>query len=267
MSFDQLIRVIILGVIQGLTEWLPISSTGHLKLAERALNLTLPVLFDVVLHLGTLAVVIAFFRSDIQKILSALKRLNFKSDYGKFIPLVIVGTIPTMIIGLAFHALLEGVFGEILFISSAFIVCGVVLCLARVGKERVDEIGFWQAFLIGVAQGISVVPGLSRSGLTITAALLLGMKRNKAFTFSFLLSIPAIIGALALTLSEQFNLLAASSFGFAEIAFGTVVAMVVGYLALKILWKTIACGKFHLFAFYCWALGVSLMTALGLHIL
>ncbi|MEM3153595.1 MAG: undecaprenyl-diphosphate phosphatase [Candidatus Bathyarchaeia archaeon] len=261
MSLDQLIRALILGVIQGLTEWLPISSTGHLKLAERALNLTLPVFFDVVLHIGTLAVVVAFFRRDIQKILSALKRLNFKSDYGKFIPLIIVGTIPTIIIGLVFHVFLEDVFGEILVIALAFIVCGVVLCLAGVGRERADEIGFWQAFLIGVAQGIAVVPGLSRSGLTITAALLLGIKREKAFKFSFLLSIPAVIGALALTLSEQFNVLAASSFGFAEVAFGTVVAMVVGYLALKLLWKTIAGGKFHLFAFYCWALGVSLIAA------
>ncbi len=267
MSLDQLIRALILGVIQGLTEWLPISSTGHLKLAERTLNLTLPALFDVVLHLGTLTVVVAFFSSDIQKILSALKHLNFKSDYGKFIPLIIVGTIPTIIIGLAFHVFLEDVFGEILFIASAFIVCGAMLCLARSGKERAVEIVFWQAFLIGVAQGISVVPGLSRSGLTITAALLLGIKRDKAFKFSFLLSIPAIIGALALTLSEQFNVLAASSFGFAEVAFGTVVAMVVGYLALKLLWKTIAGRKFHLFAFYCWALGISLMAASCLHVL
>ncbi|MEM3704001.1 MAG: undecaprenyl-diphosphate phosphatase, partial [Candidatus Bathyarchaeia archaeon] len=119
----------------------------------------------------------------------------------------------------------------------------------------------------GVAQGIAVVPGLSRSGLTIVMALLLGIKRDKAFKFSFLLSIPAIIGALALTIYEQFNMLAASSFGFAEIVVGVVVAMTVGYLALKLLWKTIAKGKLHFFAFYCWALGVSLIVALYLRIL
>ncbi|MEM3580067.1 MAG: undecaprenyl-diphosphate phosphatase [Candidatus Bathyarchaeia archaeon] len=267
MSFDQLIKALILGVIQGLTEWLPISSTGHLKLAERALSLTVPVLFDVILHLGTLAVLIAFFRGDIQKILSALRHLDFRSDHGKFIPLIIVGAIPTMIIGLIFHHFLEEVFQEILVIASAFIVCGVVLCLARFGMEKANDIGFSQAFLIGVAQGIAVVPGLSRSGLTITVALLLGVKRDKAFKFSFLLSIPAIIGALALTLHEQFGAIAASSFGFAEIAFGTIVAMVVGYLALKLLWKTIAKRKLHFFAFYCWALGISLLAALCLHVL
>ena len=121
--------------------------------------------------------------------------------------------------------------------------------------------------MIGVAQGVAVVPGLSRSGLTITVALLLGVKREKAFKFSFLLSIPAIIGALALTLYEQLGALAASSFGFAETAVGVVVAMVVGYPALKLLWKTVAGRKFHLFAFYCWVLGIFLMAALGLHVL
>ncbi|MEM1564233.1 MAG: undecaprenyl-diphosphate phosphatase, partial [Candidatus Bathyarchaeia archaeon] len=166
MSLDQLIRALILGIIQGLTEWLPISSTGHLKLSEKFLGLTVPLLFDAILHFGTLAVVLAFFRSDIQKILSALKRLDFKSGYGRFIPLITVGAAPTIIIGLTFHLFLEDFFGEIWFIAVAFIACGVVLCLSRIGREKVDEIDFSQAFLMGVAQGIAVVPGLSRSGLT-----------------------------------------------------------------------------------------------------
>jgi undecaprenyl-diphosphatase len=233
------------------------------KIAEKALGLTVPVLFDVVLHLGTLAVVIAFFRRDVQKILSALKRLDFRSDYGKFIPLIVVGTIPTMIIGLAFHLFLENVIQEISFIAVAFIACGVMLFFAKAGREKVDEIGFSEAFLIGVAQGVAVIPGLSRSGLTITVALLLGIRREKAFKFSFLLSIPAVVGALALTLYTESKALA--SLGLAEIAVGTVVAMIVGYFALKLLWKTLAKGKFHLFAFYCWAIGAFLAVALCLH--
>jgi undecaprenyl-diphosphatase len=258
-------KAIVLGVIQGLTEWLPISSTGHLKIAEKALSLTVPVLFDVVLHLGTLAVVIAFFRSDVQKILSALKSLDFKSDYGKFIPLIVVGTIPTMIMGLAFHPFLENVIQEISFIAVAFIACGVMLFIAKAGREKADEIGFSEAFLIGVAQGVAVIPGLSRSGLTIAVALFLGIRREKAFKFSFLLSIPAVIGALALTFFTESKALAASSLGLAEIAVGTVVAMIVGYFALKLLWKTLAKGKFHLFAFYCLAIGAFLAVALCLH--
>jgi len=262
----QLMKAIVLGVVQGLTEWLPISSTGHLKIAEKALSLTVPVLFDVVIHLGTLAVIIAFFRSDVQKILLALKRLDFRSNYGKFIPLIVVGTIPTLIIGLAFHLFLENVFQEISVIAVAFIACGLVLYLAKAGGEKADEIGFSEAFLMGVAQGVAVIPGLSRSGLTITVALLLGIRRDKAFKFSFLLSIPAVIGALALTLYTESKALATSSLGLAEIAVATVLAMAVGYFALKLLWKTLAKGKFHLFAFYCWALGVFLAIALYLHV-
>ena len=265
MDLNQLMKAIVLGVIQGLTEWLPISSTGHLKIAEKALSLTVPVLFDVVLHMGTLAVIIAFFRSDVQKILSALKRFDFKSDYGKFIPLIVVGTIPTLIIGLAFHLFLENVFQEISVIAVAFIACGLVLYLAKAGGEKADEIGFSEAFLMGVAQGVAVIPGLSRSGLTIAVALLLGIRREKTFKFSFLLSIPAVIGALALTLYTESKALATSSLGLAEIAVGTVVAMIVGFFALKLLWKTLAKGKFHLFAFYCWAIGAFLAVALCLH--
>jgi len=138
-----------------------------------------------------------------------------------------------------------------------------MLFFAKAGREKVDEIGFSEAFLIGVAQGIAVIPGLSRSGLTITVALLLGIRREKAFKFSFLLSIPAVVGALALTLYTESKALA--SLGLAEIAVGTVVAMIVGYFALKLLWKTLAKGKFHLFAFYCWAIGAFLAVALCLH--
>jgi undecaprenyl-diphosphatase len=266
VDLNQLMKAIVLGVIQGLTEWLPISSTGHLRLAEKGLSLTVPVLFDVILHLGTLAVVTAFFRSDIKKILSALKRLDFKSDYGKFIPLIVVGTIPTIVLGLVFYIFLKDAFNEIPVVAAAFVLCGIALYFAKTGREKADEIGFSKAFLIGMAQGIAIIPGLSRSGLTITVALLLGIKREKAFKFSFLLSIPALIGALALTLYGQFNALMTSSFGFAEVAVGAFVAMVVGYFALKLLWKTIAKRKFHIFAFYCWALGAFLAVALCLHV-
>jgi undecaprenyl-diphosphatase len=265
VDLNQLMKAIVLGFVQGLTEWLPISSTGHLRLAENGLSLTVPVLFDVVLHLGTLAVVIAFFRGEVQKILSALKRLDFKSDYGKFIPLIVVGTIPTIVLGLVFHIFLEGAFNEIPVVATAFVLCGMVLYFAKTGREKADEIGFSEAFLIGVAQGVAVIPGLSRSGLTVATALLLGIRREKAFKFSFLLSIPAVIGALALTLYTESKTLAASSLGLAEIAVGTVVAMTVGYFALKLLWKTLAKGKFHFFAFYCWAIGAFLAVALCLH--
>lgn len=261
---EQLIKTVILGVIQGLTEWLPISSSGHLKLAERFLGLNVPLVFDVILHVGTLMVILAFFKSDIKEVLLAFMRFDFKTDYGKLIPLIIVGTIPTAVIGLVIHTFFEEFLQEVLTIAVAFIVCGMVLFSAKAGREKKSEIGFFEAFLVGVAQGIAVIPGLSRSGLTIAVALLLGIRKEKVFKFSFLLSVPAVIGALALTLYTEFDRLTVSNFGLVEVTVGMVAALIVGYLALRILWKVLAKGKFHLFAFYCWILGISLMAALFL---
>jgi len=260
---EQLIKTIILGVIQGLTEWLPISSTGHLKLAEHFLGLNVPILFDITLHIGTLVVIFLFFRQDINNILSAFVRFDFKTEHGKLIPLIIVGTIPTISIGLVFGEPIESVFQSPLPIAIAFIICGIVLYSAKTGKEKTSNISYSTALIIGIAQGIAIIPGISRSGATIATALLLGVKREKAFTFSFLLSIPAIIGALGLTLYTQFNELTATGLSWVEIFGGMVVAMFVGYLALKILWKILAKKKFHIFAFYCWLLGVVLI-AMGL---
>lgn len=258
---EQLIKTVILGIIQGLTEWLPISSTGHLKICEGLLGLKVSLLFDIALHVGTLMVVLAFFRSDVKAILKALVRLDFKTEYGRLIPLIIIGTVPTAVVGWLLYEFLEKVLQDFLIIALAFVVCGVFLWLARIGKERTGDISLKQAFLVGVVQGFTFIPGLSRSGLTIAAALLLGIKREKAFKFSFLLSIPAVIGALALTLYKEGNKLFNSSFGLLEVAAGAIVALVVGFLALKLLWKILAKGKFHLFAFYCWALGIFLLSA------
>ncbi len=264
---EELIKTVILGVIQGLTEWLPISSSGHLELAERFLGLNVPLVFDVILHVGTLMIILAFFKSDVKGVLLAFMRLDFKTDYGRLIPLIIVGTVPTAFIGLVIHTFFEEILQEVLTIAVAFIACGTVLFSAKAGREEKGEIGFFEAFLVGVAQGIAVIPGLSRSGLTIATALLLGIRKEKAFKFSFLLSVPAVIGALALTLYTEFDRLAFSGFGFVEVAVGMVAALIVGYLALKLLWKVLVKGKFHLFAFYCWMLGISLIAALFLGVL
>lgn len=257
---EQLIKTIILGVIQGLTEWLPISSTGHLRLFEKILSFEAPILFDVILHVGTLIVVLTFFRKEIGEMLSALVRLDFKTERGKMIPSIIVGTIPTALIGIIFGSRIESTFQSVLPIAAAFIVCGLILYSAKTGKEKTENIGCSAAVIIGVAQGIAIIPGISRSGATITVALLLGIKREKAFKFSFLLSIPAILGALGLTVYTEFGELAASELGLAEVLAGTVVAMLVGYFALKLLWKILVERKFYLFALYCWLLGAVLIA-------
>jgi undecaprenyl-diphosphatase len=254
------IQAIILGFIQGVTEWLPISSTGHLRIAERFLGLAVPLLFDVTLHVGTLIIILLFFRKDIKITLAALVKGDFKSENGKLIPLIIVGTIPTALIGVVFSNAIETYFSSFLPIAGAFIICGVVLYFSKTGQERKENITYMEALAIGAAQGIALVPGISRSGLTIAIALLLGIRREKAFTFSFLLSVPAVIGALGLTLYEQHETLTLAGVGLTEILIGIAVSLVVSYFALKLLWKALAGKKFYLFAFYCWLLGAVLLA-------
>jgi undecaprenyl-diphosphatase len=254
------IQAITLGFIQGVTEWLPISSTGHLRIAEQFFGLALPLLFDVILHVGTLIIVLLFFRRDIKLVLIALVKGDFKSENGKLIPLVIVGTVPTAIIGVVFNSSIETYFSSFLPIAGAFITCGVVLYFSKTGTEQNANITYIQALAIGVAQGVALIPGLSRSGLTIATALMLGVRREKAFKFSFLLSVPAVIGALGLTLYEQNEMLTLVGVGVTEIFVGIAVSLVVSYFALKLLWKALAGRKFYLFAFYCWLIGAILLA-------
>ncbi len=256
---DELFKTFILGLIQGLTEWLPISSTGHLKIAEHFLNLKVPILLDVTLHVGTLLVVLVFFRNDVKKLISTLYRLDFKTEHGKLVPLIIVGTIPTALIGFFFGNSIEAIFQTLYPIALTFIFCGIFLYSTKYSEEKKGEISYFQAFLIGVAQGIAIVPGISRSGITIAIALLLGIKREKSFRYSFLLSIPAILGAFIFTLYTQLEELTAAGLGWTEIFIGTFTATLVGYLALNFLWRVLSKRIFHLFALYCWLIGVSLL--------
>jgi undecaprenyl-diphosphatase len=259
---EQLIKTVILGVIQGLTEWLPISSTGHLRLFEKMLDFKAPVLFDVILHIGTLIVILTFFRKEIWKMLTALMHLDFRTEHGRMIPSIIVGTIPTALIGVVFGTQIEETFQEAFPIAIAFVLCGLMLYSAKTGKEKTEKIGYSTAVIIGVAQGIAIIPGISRSGATIAAALLLGIKREQAFKFSFLLSIPTILGALGFTVYTELGELTASGLGLAEVLAGTVTAMLVGYFALNLLWKILLGRKFHLFALYCWLLAAALIALL-----
>jgi undecaprenyl-diphosphatase len=258
---EHSIETVILGIIQGLTEWLPISSTGHLKLFENLLDMKVPILFDVILHVGTLIVVLVFFRKEVREILSSVAHLEFKTEHGKMVPLIIIGVMPTALIGLVFGWLIESAFQTILPIATAFLFCGIMLYSSKFGKEKTDDINYSTAIMMGIAQGIAIIPGISRSGATIAVALLLGIKREKAFKFSFLLSIPAILGALGYTGYAEFSELTSTGLDYAEILAGAIAAMLVGYFALKLLWKIIAKRKFHLFAFYCWILGTVLVLS------
>lgn len=262
---DLLVKVIILGIIQGLSEWLPISSTAHLKIAQQLLAFPATPLFDVALHVGTLSVVIFYFRKEVKNILSALVHLDFKSEYGHLIPLIVVATIPTGIIGLLYAKFLDPYFEAhtstmFLAIGIAFIIGATWLYTSRIGKENTGVITVSMALLMGTAQGLASFAGLSRSGMTISTALLLGLKREKAFTFSFLLSIPAIIGDLIVEAYLQRGQLALATIGPVELTAGMVAAAVVGYIAIRLVSNLVRTNRFHYFAFYTWLLGIAVIA-------
>jgi undecaprenyl-diphosphatase len=264
---DQLLNTIILGIIQGLAEWLPISSTAHLKIAQKLLAFPATPLFDVTLHVGTLMVVVFYFRKDIRNILSALAHLDFKSEHGHLIPLMVVATIPTGIIGLSYAEFLEPYFNApshtfimFLAIGTAFLLGATWLYASRMGKENTDTITVAVAVCMGAAQGLASFSGLSRSGMTISTGLLLGLKREKAFRFSFLLSIPAIIGDLAVEAYKQRGQLALTIMGPVELLAGMIMAVIAGYVAIKLVSNLVRTKKFHYFAIYTWLLGVAIIA-------
>lgn len=256
----DLLQSIVLGLIQGTTEWLPISSTGHLRVAEQFFGLTVPLLFDVLLHAGTLLVTLIYFRGAIKNVLLSLWHRDFHSQDGKLILPIIVGSIPTVIIAVAIGDQLDAYFSSLIWLGVWFIVTGALLFATKFTTERKDSISMPTALLVGVMQGLAIIPSVSRSGFTIATMLLLGVKKELAFKFSFLLSIPAVIGAVGLTLYQQHDMLFASGIGSLEIVAAIAVSVAVSFLALKLLEKTLAAKKFYLFSIYCFILGAALVV-------
>jgi undecaprenyl-diphosphatase len=251
----NLLEVIILAIVQGITEWLPISSSGHLVLVQQYLGITASVFFDVILHLGTLLAVLVSFRKDIQEILRAVFQSGFKTEQGKLGLYIIVGSIPTAIIGFLFQATFETFFSNLLVVGFAFIGTGVLLYLSKLQKNRNSDLNYARALLIGTAQGVALIPGISRSGSTISTGLLLKMKKEKAFQFSFLLFIPAVIGAALAEGVNEWNSSSVTYIDLTTVFLGIFITSLVSYFFLKLLLKVIVKEKFHWFAYYCWALG------------
>jgi undecaprenyl-diphosphatase len=261
----DLLQSIILGFIQGLTEWFPISSTGHLRLAEHFFGLTVPLLFDVTLHVGTLLVTLIYFRKEVKNVLLALVHRDFHSADGKLILPIIVGTLPTAVIAVSIGDQLDAYLSGWLALGIGFIVSGIVLLGTKFAVEKKDKIILPEALLLGLMQGISIIPSISRSGLTISTALFLGIKKELAFKFSFLLSIPAVIGALGYTLLKEHEALALAGINSIEIAAALIITMVVSFLALKLLWKVLEAKKFWVFSIYCFVIGalMIILSVLG----
>ena len=274
------LEAILLGILQGLTEFLPVSSSGHLVLAQQFLGLKEPlVFFDVMLHVGTLAAVLVAYRDAIGRLviggLSALGYTQFwrkpratlnTSVELKFIWLILIGSIPTGIIAVVFKTELESFFDEVRIVSTMLILTGVILQLPRLRREKTDrldastgELKTWHAPLIGIAQGCAITPGISRSGTTISLALFLGIPAKTAAEYSFLLSIPAILGAVALKIRD----LGDTTIPLYIVGTGMFASFIVGYIALRFLLVILNRGKFSVFSYYCVALGLtSLLIAL-----
>lgn len=248
------IDILILALIQGLTEWLPVSSSGHLVIMEKILGLNLPLIYNITLHIGTLIVVLTFFRRDLINIIKALIRHNFYSEEGKFAVFIIIGSIPIAISGFLLYDFFKSLFSNLLTVGLALLITGCVLFFSekKIGYKKMD--GFDSLF-IGLAQAITIIPGISRSGLTVSAALLRKIDKTTTFRYSFLLSVPAIIGATIIEVKE-FSII---NVDIILLFLGLITSMIVGYVSLIFLRRMILNEKIHLFAYYCWAIGVAII--------
>ena len=220
----------------------------------------MPLLFDVLLHFGTLLVTLIFFRREVINLLRALWHRDFHSPEGKLILPIIAGSIPTALIAFLAGHRLDAYFNTLPLLASGFVASGILLVASKRSKDAKDSISVPVALLIGVMQGLSIIPAISRSGITIAVMLILGIRRELAFKYSFLLSIPAIIGAFGLQLYEEYGALAVAGIGYAEIIASMAISVAVSFFALKILQNSIAANKFWLFSIYCFAIATALFV-------
>lgn len=259
----------LLGLVQGLAEFLPISSSGHLSIAQNllGLNTEIPEFFDVLLHLGTLVAVFVAYWRDICDMVAELIYGVGDLVHGttprqvpparRLILLIIVGTLPLFIL-LPIHKQVQALSNNMVFIGAALVVTGFLLfaCdLVRKGKKTERTATIVDVLVVGLGQAIATLPGISRSGMTITTGCFMGFERKFAVRFSFLLSIPAVLGANILSLKDALD----TGIIWAEVPMyvvGVITSAVVGYACIRLLRLVAEKGRFGAFAYYCWAVGL-----------
>lgn len=257
--------LILLGIVQGLTEFLPVSSSGHLVLIQSILpGFNEPgVLFYATVHLGTLFAVLLYFRRDLLDMVSCIVSPR-SADPAKLrlILFIVVGTLPTIVLAVVFKDEFERLFANVSAAAAMLLVTGTLLYLTDRTRERTTDLqsmNIGHALIVGIAQGIAVIPGISRSGSTIAAGVFSGLTRELALRYSFLLSIPAILGAFVLQLTTHEHPVgqdvAWTGYGLAFVA-----AFGVGYASIDVLLKMLVSRKLTFFAYYCWALGVAVLV-------
>ncbi len=280
----SLLEAILMGVIQGLTEFLPVSSSGHLAIFKNLFGLSdIGLLYDVLLHIGTLLAVFVAYWKDIKKLVvegvgiivdscanvaaffmntfggrRMLYRRVVGTGYRKFVMLIIVATIPTGIIGYVGRDLVEIAGGSMLVIGICLIITSILLFISDYvndGHKKPKNVTYNNAFVIGMCQGLATLPGISRSGATITACLISGFDRRFAVKFSFIMSIPAILGAMVFELGD----LREAAFETTELAYygiGMLISAVIGYICIKTMLVVVRKKRFRIFAVYCLAMGI-----------
>ncbi len=264
-----ILEAIVLGVLQGITEFLPVSSSGHLVLVQHFLGIKeLQVFFDVMLHFGTLGAVIIVYYQLIGSLVRTGFATLFQADFYRhprltisnspnlrLIWFLLLGSIPTGLIALLFKDSFEAIFGKPMVVAGMLIITGLILQLSRLGQRRRQTetpLRAWHTPLVGIVQGLAIIPGISRSGSTISISLLLGLSLQVAAQYSFLLSIPAILGAVILKLKDVGEITIAPT----VIVAGILTSFIVGYIALRFLLAMLNRGKFSIFSYYCFALGI-----------
>jgi undecaprenyl-diphosphatase len=245
MDQITILEALFLGLVQGFTEWLPISSSGHLVIFESLLGISVPADFNIVIMMGTIAALILYFRKKILLLLRGIAA--FERTTLTYVGLIVLSGIPTGIIGFAGKQFFKGLFGQPFVVSLLIIVTGIFLFIASRAKNQNAEVDAKSALLIGVAQGFAVAPGISRSGATIGTALLLGIKPRDAAEFSFLIGIPAMTIAAVLTYLEE----PVSGTGYVPLLVAIIAAFIAGYASIGLLMKWLQENRFWYFGVYC----------------
>jgi len=259
MKMMSWFQVFFLSIVQGLTEFLPVSSSGHLVLFQKIFGLRPPVLFDVFVHVGTLGAILFYFRKELNKLIKGIFKKDNKSLC--FLLLIIIGTIPAVIVGLLLEKKIELVFDSFRLVGISLLITSLLLFLTNIFKDKLKKTKItssnWKdALFIGVFQALAILPGISRSGATISAGLFRKFGRDLAFKFSFFLAIPAIIGALILQIPDLIN---SSIYLINQALIGMIIAGIVGFFALKILKRFLVSSRLYIFAIYCLFLGVGIL--------
>ena len=275
----DIIQGIIIGIVQGLTEFLPVSSSAHLVFIQRILGVHSDLGFDVFLHLGTLIAVMWFFRYDIYRMLSSwwasiadilqgrFREGFYEDPYKRLAWYVILATIPVGIVGVLFEDSVDALFAGALYVPAFFLfVTGTILYLSQrmpSGEVNYDTITKKEALFMGLGQACALLPGLSRSGTTIAAGLTIGLNKEFAAKFSFILSIPAILGAFVLQIKDIGS---AMGVNFLPILLGFIASIIAGYLAIKWMLDLIQNRNLDIFAYYCWLVGLIVFIGTIAHI-